>query len=219
MPGLLLLFAVKFIPLILGSYYWRSLSLPYKLAYLQVIVALCAELTGWCIAHFLHKYNLWVFNIYRITELLLLGMAAFYLFQDKQMKRNVILLIILSSLIWIVSIYKHGILVFDPLCLCCVGLILVIIYLMILFKKVWTTNDEITKSAVIWLCLSVIIFYCCIIPYYGLFNYLNNNHRELSKLFLHTIVYGLNYVRYPLVGFSFYLLQREKAAAFKSVRA
>ena len=219
MPALLLVFAVKFIPLIVGRYYWRSLSLPYKLMYFQVVLAVIAEFSGWIIAHFFHRHNLWLFNCFHLVELWLLGAAAYYLVAGKNIRRNMLLLVVLGTLAWGAGAYVTGIYEFNTLSLVTTWLTTVIMYMAVLFRKFLGANNRIAGNSVVWLCLSVIIYFCCNIPYYGMFNYLYKNHPELHKSLFDLIVFNLNYIRYPLLGWSFYLLAREKVGAYSSVKA
>jgi hypothetical protein len=216
--GYTLVVMIKLIPLITGIRYWWSLTLPYKLTLIQVGIAIIFELAGWTIAHYWHQHNLWLFNCFHVIELWIMGMAGYFLFQSMAIKRNVILLLLLGTGIWTFTIIATGIFVFSTLCLVSLALILDIIYLVILIKTGLSGDERIQGKPVFWLRLSVIIYYSCNIPYYGLFNYLYKHNPHLHKLLFDVIIFNLNYIRYPFIALSFYLLGRKVAApALKSV--
>ena len=67
------IFLVIVLCIIAGVSSWKNLILPYRLILVQVVIALIFESLGVYLSIILHLSNSWLFNIYMLLELLLLG--------------------------------------------------------------------------------------------------------------------------------------------------
>ena len=78
---LLSFFLGKFFSLFIGGYNFRYLPRPYKIVLLLIAIASLCEGYGYYIFKYLHRSNAWMFNIYIVLEIWLLGIAAIFLFR------------------------------------------------------------------------------------------------------------------------------------------
>jgi|GEM_PF-1243620 len=211
MHSLLVIIAGKLIALIIGIFCFKFLFRALKIIFIQVFVALLCE----CYAKYLvvsfnhssinnlHIYNnTWVFNIYMLIEFILLSLAGRLLLGTKLFRIGIPVVIVLQTILWGVNIYVKGMNQFASWSFICGSIIIVAIYIAILFQHSLFTKQNILTQPVFWLCMSVILFFGCDVPYWGLHNYLDSKNLSLDrKLFI--INYILNFVRYPLVAVSF----------------
>ena len=208
----LLLILIKALAIVAGAYYFRYLSMPYRLVLLQVIAAICAETTGLVIVKLYHQHNLWVFNIYDLLfEVWLMSITGYLL--NRKLKRSYIISgIVIVSFIWLYGVYFDGIRVLYTPYLLAKSVLLVSVYLLVLYHIAFLRQGKLSRQPALWLSLSMILFYGGNMPYYGFFNYLNEHNPDVLSELFHIIIYTLNFIRYPMVGYSFYLLGKQSLA-------
>lgn len=205
---LLFVISVKIIALTFGVVNFRNLTIPYRVIFSQVLLALFCEVLGYYLS-FGAKHNIWLYNLYWLVgELWLMTVPGIILLRRAVLRRFLFFITIITTLIWIVKIYQHGLSKFSPFILLSIYLTTLLIYFIVLFHIALSTEEKLVKLPAFWLCLSVIIYFGCNIPYYGLYNYLESKEPKLlNQLFDITLV--LNFIRYPLVAVSFYLMGRQ----------
>lgn len=204
MKYLLLAFSVKVIALIIGLVRFRFLSKPYKLFLLQIFVAIIVESYGRYLVVKIHAPNLWLFNIYMIIEFLLISSAGILL--NRKYKDFFISMVVCGIAVWSIEIFRQGIFVLANWFYLSASFLIVLIYLGILLQSRTIFNsNKIASQPLFWLCLSTLIFFCCYLPYKGLENIILTEYPTIAKD-MFKINLGLNVIRYPLIGLSFYLL-------------
>ena len=212
---LLILFLIgKIFALILGGYYFRILSNPYKIVLFLTGIATISETSGYYISYILHDSNAWLFNIYMILEVWLMGLAAFYLIQNTISKYILITLILTNTAFWVYNIYSYSIYKFASTSMILGCIIMTIIYIMVLISNSLFISKNIFSQPVFWLCLSSLLYFGGDIPFMGLHNYLFEKNPKLGDQLvnINTI---LDIIRYPLLGISFILLGRQHSKPLK----
>lgn len=203
----------KIFALIIGVRIFLKLTWQYKLIFCHVFIAMFCEIYGRYIALVMHEHNVWLFNSYLfVGELLLMGIPAIGLINKKALKYFGSGLLFISTILWVTSLLQKGLNYFSPVAVISIYASLLIMYFVILFDCTFSSGEKLFTKPNFWLSLSVIIFFCCNIPNYGMYNYLYQNHPALQKsLFNITLI--LDFIRYPLTGYSFYLLGKQKPEA------
>lgn len=205
---LVLVISEKIIALVVGVAFFRQLPIAYRLTMLQVLLGLVAEITGRYIVARYHEQNIWMFNFYWIAELWVAGMAGILLLKNPALRKAFISLLVLPSFFWLYFISVNGLAVMPSPALTAIDTSLVVIYATALFQNTVFEGRKLAAQPVFWLCLSVITFFACNIPLYSMFNYIYRTNPELLKK-LFVITKTLNFIRYPMVAFSFYLYGRQ----------
>ncbi len=206
-----LLFAVggNLLAVIFGFYWVKHLPLPYRLMLALVCVTLLCEILGhFSSAH--HRGNAWVFNsFYLMPELWLTGLTGAMLTIQRLVKIAIPLALLAGSALWIFDITQYGVNVLSSASLLYVGICLTLIFLIVLVSTLYQQN--LFKSAAFWLSVSVILYFSCNIPLFGMYNLISSrSHELLDKLYyINNILVA---IRYPLVAFSFYLAGRQQLA-------
>ena len=215
MPFIVYFLAGKLFALIVGVYYFRYLSRPYKLVLYLIAIASFCESYGYYIGEHLKERNLWIFNCYILIEVWLMGIAAIYLINTNEIKKIFLGLLIISTVIWGINIATVSIYQFASISMVFGLAFLTIMFIIVLFSNM-LFNDNILKQPVFWLSLSTILYCACDIPYMGLHNYLSEHMPSLSfqLAFINSL---LDIIRYPLVAISFILLGRQKEVVIKTV--
>lgn len=203
----------KAFALFAGIYYFRHLTPPYKLTMYLVAIAIFFESYGYYIRSTGHM-NAWLFNFYIPIEMWLLGVAGMYFLPNRRVKMITAIFLIISTIIWASNIVANTVYVYANYAMACGALILTVLYFAVLFANSLFNTKQILRQPLFWLALSNILYFGCIVPFLGLFQYLTQMP-TLGKE-LATINYILNFIRYPMVGVSFILLGREHFQAIKS---
>jgi hypothetical protein len=195
------------IAILTGFYYFRKISFAHKLILVNLILIFCSEILGY-ITSFNKAGNVWVFNIfYLLPELWLMGLAGRMLAQNSVIKKLTLFFIAIGTLLWLWHITKNGVHIFSNWTLLYMGFALTIIYFDLLINSLFAKN--LLQQSNFWLSLSVILYFSCAMPYFGMYNYLASKAPNLlDKLFY--INSTLNFIRYPLIAFSFHLYSKQK---------
>lgn len=188
-------------------YYYKILPKAYKLILIHVIIITSCEIAGNYLSYG-NKNNSWVFNIFWILpELVLMSWAGAYLIPNRTIKRTIPFLVVLGLVLWAGSIYINGINTFANYYFLYVCLVLIVIYLSVLLGNLFDAAN-ISKQPFFWLSLSVLLYFSCDLPYFGLHSLLIDKYPVMAHR-LYNINTVLNFIRYPLVAVSFYMLGKQ----------
>ncbi len=208
MDSFIYIIITKVPAIVVGMYYFKRLSLPFSLIWLQVVLALAAEITGYYISISLHRYNTWLFNCYTLVgEVWLLALIGYLFLRQSSARRIVMPGVLIVTGIWQYGIYTRGLnLQYGPFILAAFTFN-IIVYLLILFFHS-LRGTPFLQNAAVWYALSVIIFFAGALPYYGAFNYMREQHPELLKSLFGPIIWTLNFIRYPMAAIVLYLASK-----------
>lgn len=214
MQLLLILFSIKILALSTGIYYLRILSLPYKLLIIQILVSLLSEGYGYYLGAILHQNNIWVFYYYVLIECWLMGISGSFFISNKTFRKGIPLILGILTIVWLIDYFKTDLNTFSNKFFISYSILLIVIYIAALTNRTFV-NNAIFKSPVFWVALSSILYYSCIIPYMGMFNFLIKNSPKLADR-LFDINLTLNLVRYSFLAISFYLYGKQHRANLKN---
>ena len=205
----------KVFALIIGLCYFRFLGKSYKIILLLVAIASICESYGYYLTHFLLMSNAWLFNLYMIIEVWLMGAASIYLIDNRTLKKVFFFGILLNTIVWVFFICSSSIYVFANIPMICGCSLIMIIYTIVLFRSSLFSGQTTFMQPVFWVSISTILYFGGDIPYMGLHNYLVSNNPSLG-IRLANINTVLDVIRYPLVAISFILLGRNSRAETKA---
>lgn len=192
---------------LIGVVYYKRLPKAFKLVLCQVILALiCESLAKYLIVSHSYRYNnLWIFNIYLLGEIWLNGIAGRMLINNKTIKKVIPFLLAGLTVLWSINIYVESMASFANWCFIATSIVLIFIYFAVLFDLALFKNQRIVNQPAFWLSLSILLFFGCDLPYFGLRNYLIGHQLNGIEHRLHTINTILSLIRYPLIAISFIL--------------
>ena len=193
MQLLLLFVPTKLIALILGTFFFNRLPVPYKLLFYQGFLSVACESYGYYLGTVKNQNNVWIFCYYFLIDSWLLGMAGAYFIASDFFKKAIPVLLLLTTLIWFLDIWVNGFTILPNRFFVSYSILLIIIYIGVLFNPTFT-NSSIFKNPVFWVAISSILYYGCIIPYVGLWNYLMKNAPKLANSLFDTNL-ALNFIR------------------------
>lgn len=150
--------------MVLGMLYYNRMPLPYRLLFWINVLGLFVESSGHFISHNLHQANLWLFNIYLLVDVAInIYLARFFV--RPAVSKFIPLLIFIHVLVWMYVVHENSFVNFAYMSLVAASLIITILFLFILIDKVMHSDVGLTKDPLFWLCLSMILYYACDIPY------------------------------------------------------
>jgi hypothetical protein len=173
------------------------------------VIALLAETSGYVISHVLHHKNLWLFNLYMLAELLLMGWAAILFVTATRLKIIFGSLMFSYVIFWAIMIRLHSIFEFASNCMILGCILMVFFYIMVFFGSSLFSSGGLFNQPIFWTCFATILYFGCDIPVMGLYNFLAEKMPEIGGKLANINTY-LDIIRYPLYGVSFLLLGRMK---------
>jgi hypothetical protein len=214
MQYLLITMSGKVLAFLFGLLLLKRLPLAYKFIWIQILIAIACEAYGYYLGILHHKRNVWLFNYYwLIGELWILGSAGILL-NGKKIFRNIgIMLVAISTVIWVANMISNGIQSYEPWVILTIYSSLIYIYLVLLLNNVLFNKTALLNNPHFWVCISSLLFFCCNIPYLGMYNYLHDNSPQLLKN-LFSITLALNFIRYPLLIIAFYFIWKIPKGSF-----
>lgn len=208
-----LVLSVELLAVFVGVYYWKYLTVVYKLFLIQCMLAFINELTAWAIQYYTDFSNSYMFNVYAIIEVWLLG-AACILNISKQLARKLVVgALIALTIYWLFNVIRNGILTFNNKTVVAIAIFYVVSFFLLLINNSIFNDKKIYKQPLFVIAIAIIIYYATIIPFFALMNYLTTNNMPLAiKLFKINIVAAI--LRYSLVAIAFYLYGRQAKRAY-----
>jgi hypothetical protein len=150
--------------------------------------------------------NQWVYNISTFLEISILMAAAGTFYKDITLKRLVAIAYVLFVLLTFVMWWKFGFKEFNINAYVPGSLIVCVLYSVILHDCFFTNkNSPRLWNPDIWICIGLLVYFACNLPYFSLFHYLNKHHLGLSKILFNLITQVLANIRYLLLGLGFWL--------------
>lgn len=198
----------KVFAIIIAILYFNRFSKPYKLVFIQIVVAVIVESLGFYIGNIRHHHNIWLFNIYELLDFWLMTIVAKYFLNGKMYAQAIYILLFIATALWIFNCWYSGIDVVLTWYTVYDRVALLLIYLLVLFNSAIFKFDKLIDQPLFWLCFGSIIFYGVGLPTFALLNYMNANNEKLAES-LFNIIKSINFLRYLFVGYSFYLIGKQ----------
>ena len=182
----------------ISFYKWNRLGLFLRLISVQVFVSLVIDMLAWTAIYKLGwKNNFTIYNVYMPIEAgLLLGAAWRYVTPARE-RRLLLMSAALFGLCWLFCIVRH----FQQLAnyaLVCENMLLIGWYLYVLYYAVIADGIH-TCNAVLWVCIGIVFYAGCMVPYVSLTQYLLRDYPAINtKLFI--IVSVCEKLRYVFTG-------------------
>ncbi len=111
-------------------------------------------------------------------------------------------------MIFTIELYKRGIMVFANLSYIAGSILIVGIYALLLYKGFRNSTDSWKKSPTIWICIGLLIYFGCCIPYLSMIHYLQVNYPKLNTFLYHLIIDQLSNIRYAFMAIAFWLVRK-----------
>jgi hypothetical protein len=208
MPPFFYVLPGYFFCLITGIIYFKHLPKSYRLVFYLFLMAMLCEACGYYLAHYLHRWNWWVFNLYMQLEVWFMGCAALYLVAQRTIRIFFLSVIFFNTAVWSAEIMMKTIYQPSNVAMVCYSISLAGMYIVVLFSNSLFSKRSIIQQPIFWLAASAILYFSCIVPYMALSSFLFQRFARLAYK-LHTINIVLNVLRYSLIAISFILLGRQ----------
>lgn len=204
-----LMTAIMFSIAVWGTLLRKKLPLPLVFVLLQVYIGVLCEVAGQ-IMRYAGRHNSALFNGYILAEFLLLIVTVVLWTQNRIVKRLIAFLAIAYVGVWCFLLFTGAMQVFASKVFLLGCLILSGSYFYVILK-VTSTTDNAMKQPIFWICLGITIYFCSVIPLFGMFQYFeNNNKRNLgSHLYIINDIVGI--VRYAMILYGLTLTKKETA--------
>lgn len=194
--------AYSLIPLIIvGLYGYRVLNTFYKLFLVQALI------TAVMYAKFATDFtagNHFLFNGYITLDFTLIMGAAATVMKKRTERQWILTNSLLFIAAYIVNLAFNGMEELANYAIAASAIPVLVIYLTLLYRS---AQDKTTRP-MIWLCVGLVLYFCCSAPFLGLFNYIQRHHEELSEPLQRYIIEPLGHLRYFLTALSFWLYIR-----------
>lgn len=201
-----------------GIYTYSYMNKFTRALFFQLVIWILFLITAYILTTYQYKHgysmnNHWLYNIAMPIELLLLTMAIRYFFNNKLINYLSIILYCIFLGVFFFQLKISGLFVYFNYALAVSGLAVTILYTFILYKKFKSDPLSWKKSPEVIASIGLIIYFACNVPYFSLFNYLNNHYPDLSLKLFHMITDVLANVRYGCLAIAFWLVRKNSLAA------
>jgi hypothetical protein len=197
----------------IGIVCYRKMNVFYRILFIQLIswlilYVLSYVVTGYQKNRNLPENNQWVFNIQILCETTLLLFAANSYFEKQFAKRLIMLCWILFLFFFAGQIAYNGFYDLSVTSLTLESILMIIIYTLILFRCFYETFAVEIRSPEVWASIGLILYFGCNLPYFSLFNYLNNHYLNMSETLHRYITDGFSNIRYILLAIGFLVVNK-----------
>jgi hypothetical protein len=152
--------------------------------------------------------NQWMYNVYLVVEFTTLCAMILCLAPDRNraLVRTVVGGVVYAVAV-VVNVRSNGsVRVFASQALLVGGLVLALLALVVMYRLADTSTVRLARLPAFWMLLSVMLYFLCIIPVFGLHNHFAARNPQLARL-----IYPMNDVlfmlRYGLFAWSMVLLR------------
>ncbi|MFL5763610.1 MAG: hypothetical protein ACJ77K_06680 [Bacteroidia bacterium] len=204
-----------------GIYSGRYMTSFYKIFFTQVVVWICFYIASYIVTGIQESNHetvndQWLINIHVPLETFFLMLAAYLYFPTTLTKTLIMMLFSCFMIFYFFRVHVMGINNFDGYVIVAQSISITTIYMQIMYRHFSTTGENGNKSPVIWVCSGLLIYFACCVPYFSLFNYLNDNYPKLSTLLYYIITGPLATIRYLCLARAFWLLRKDTRISVRS---
>lgn len=200
--------------LIAGLLVFRRMNLFCRLLFFQLLSWLVLYTIAYMVTErqkYLHLplNNQWVFNIYLFVEASFLFGAASVFFKERFIRLTLLLCYVFFMLFFFTAISLNGFLEFSSYALSLESILLIIVYILILYKVIISGSAGTSKSTEIWISVGLVLFLACNLPYFSMFNYLNKYDLALSQKLHASITQIFSHLRYLFLAIGFLMIKKQ----------
>ena len=202
-----------FLALIIGTLCWKKMDLFFRLFCVQVgctvlFYFISRQILVYQKANHITLNNQWLFNISLLIE------AALFLFalnMRRGFKSITILTVIIGILIigsFTMEISRNTFFTYASTTDAFMSMLFVILFGLFLFLELNSQATAWYKQPVVWLCVGLLTYYACSVPYFSVFEYLQKHSSEENENLFKIINGILSNIRYLCLAAAFWLLYR-----------
>lgn len=196
----------------MGLYAFRYMNRFFRLIFAQVVAWAIFYVSAYGITIYqdsqgLPLNNQWVMNAHLLVETVLLIVAAYLYFNNRAGRMMAICLLLVFALVVIIQLSQNGFALYwnyadVAACICLTALYSFLLYDFSLQRKTpWWASPE------IFVCLGILIYAGCSVPYIALMHYLEREYPAANNMLFHLINDVLANFRYLLTAFAFWLVR------------
>jgi hypothetical protein len=198
---------------IVGAFAFHYMDLFGRILFYQLAIWIEFYLLSYIVTSYqlqqgTEQNNLWVMNASVFIEIIFLARAGYELMKTPKKKYLLVCAICLFVIMFAIEIGYKGVDVFANYSYIFGSLLLVITFSFALYIQMGKGSPVPKTSPEMWMCLGILLYFTCGIPYLSLVNYLNANHPGVSTFLFHLINDGLANIRYLLLAVGFWLIRR-----------
>jgi len=196
-----------------GIFYYRLVNGFYRLLFIQLISWLFLYVLSYMVTEYqrskgMSQNNQWVFNLQILFETTLLLFAANLFFQNKFAKRMLMFTWVLFLLFYASRIVAGNFFEFDVASYSVESILIIVVYTLILFTSFYEVFTIEVRKPEVWASTGLILYFGCNLPYFSLFNFLNNNYPEMSETLHKHVTDVFSNVRYLMLAIGFILVSK-----------
>lgn len=198
-----------------GGLAYKKMPVASRLLFFQTVLALLSLNITYVVTVIqvragLELNNHVPYNVYILCEALLL-FGTVYLYSERGREKTLLLWLVgLYLLVFGLEVCFFGFTDFLNYTLVAESLILTVFSLLFLYRLFNTNDQKVFSEPLAWFSLGFIIYYACCIPYFSLFDFLNQYYPHLSTVLYESINNVLVNIRYLCVSYGFWLIARQK---------
>ena len=198
----------EIIAFILSIIFFKKLSFFLKIVAFQVSIATSMDVLGFYLKEF-YVSNVPVYNIYLLFDCAILLYAVYYHLKPKINSMLVLSVFGIYVLTWCFFMLKNGIHLFSIETYIFDSLILLVFYMTLFYYTMINYKGSLLQLPEFWVCLGIILFYGCNIPYFSMVPYLRKNCTKEENRMIFNLIRVLVSLRYLLIATSFLLFYRQ----------
>lgn len=210
-----------FLALVIGSLCWKKMNWFYRLFCVQVgftvlFYFISRQILVYQEANHITLNNQWLFNIYLLLEgaLFLIALNIHRGFRIISVLTIIAALIIVAS--YSIEISRHTFFTYASTTDAFISVLFVIIFGVFLFLELNSQPTAWYKQPSFWLSAGLLTYYGCSIPYFSVFEYLQNNATEENKSLFRIINGILSNIRYLCLAAAFWLIYRNPQSSISN---
>ena len=189
--------------IVIGRMYYGRIPTSFQLLVLHACVAVLTDVIGTVLTKTEYRHNQALYNFYLPLDFLLMLFAT-----RRQLGRRfrpfAITGCVVFFSVWLLSIAANGLQILATNAFICQAIFLAAAWFLVLLHNIQQPPGRET-TGIYLIAISVMLYYCCIIPNFGLMHYLVRRDMKLtSRLFIINDV--LNISRYFCTGLGLYLI-------------
>jgi hypothetical protein len=199
---------------IMGVFSFKGMNLFFRLLYVQLLAWITIYVLSIVVTENqkmqgLPPDNQWLFNVNMFVESFFLFFAAFIWQDAKPFKKLIAIIYFIFLFTFLFLVSKKGFFIFNDYACAFESLVVIFVYGLILRQNFYDKTDSIYKKPERWVCVGLILYFSCVVPYASFFQLINHQTPKLGKALAH-IPELLTNVRYLLLGIGFWLIWQNK---------
>ena len=134
-------------------------------------------------------------------------------FRERFKKISISIIYFFFLLAYTIFVYQNGFIFFSIYSFIAESLVITAVYALVLYEVMHHPGANKFRLPELWICIGLLLYFACNLPYFSVFDFLNQHHPKVSKVLFRIITDVFANIRYLCMAIGFWLIKQNSVSS------